>query len=264
MNAEKLLEIQNLAAGYGRRQVLKDISFPVEEGVLTGLLGANGSGKTTLLKAVCHLIPHTGDCRYMGRSLADLSGRERARLISYIPQRSGVRISLPALDVVLMGFYPALGLLEQPSGLQKKQALDALAAAGLSDRAGTDYQTLSEGQKQLCILARAIAEDAPLLLLDEPESALDFSNRHHIMRLLCEMVKKPGKAGLVSLHDPTLALEYCQRLALLKDGVCMDVLTPASDSVSRMEQALSEIYGPLRLKEFTDNEKRRFLILSGL
>lgn len=241
------LEIDSLRAGYGKREVLENVSFRADRGMLTALLGANGCGKTTLLKVLCRQLPFEGSCRFEGTPLNELPPRELARRVSYIPQRSGVGVSLPALEVVLMGFNPVLGLLERPSAAQRQKALEALAAVGLADRAGEDYQRLSEGQKQLCILARTMVEDARLLLMDEPESSLDFCHRHRVMRLLSGLVSNTDKACLVTLHDPALALAYCKRLILLKDGVCVAVLHPEADSLSRMEDALAEIYGPIRL-----------------
>ena len=255
------LEIRRLRAGYGRRTVLEDVSFQTEEGMLTALLGANGCGKTTLLKVLCRQLPHTGGCVLDGKPLETFSRRALARQISYIPQRSGIGISLPVLEVVLMGFNPVLGVLQRPSRAQKNRACEALAAVGLEERAEEDYQRLSEGQKQLGILARAMVEDARLLLLDEPESALDFFHRHQMMRLLSGLAANSGKSGLVTLHDPALALEYCQRLVLLRDGVCVSVLHPASDSVPHMEQALSGIYGPVRLKRIEDMGTPRLVML---
>lgn len=242
-----VLEVERLRAGYGKRMVLRDVSFRVDGGMLTALLGANGCGKTTLLKALCRQLPYDGRCLLGGTSLRDVPRKALARQVSYIPQRSGIGVSLPVLEVVLMGFNPALGLLERPSAAQRNQALEALAAVGLADRAGEDYQRLSEGQKQLCILARTIVEDAPLLLMDEPESSLDFDHRHRIMRRLAALVRDTGKAALITLHDPALALAYCQRLILLKDGVCIAVLHPGSDALADMEAALTAIYGPIRL-----------------
>ena len=254
------LKIEHLRAGYGHRPVLKDVSFQAEKGMLTALLGANGCGKTTLLKVLCRQLPHTGGCVLDGKPLETFSRRTLARQISYIPQRSGIGISLPVLEVVLMGFNPVLGILQRPSRAQKNRACEALAAVGLEERAEEDYQRLSEGQKQLCILARTAVEDSRLLLLDEPESSLDFFHRHKMMRLLSDLVTGSEKAGLVTLHDPALALEYCRRLVLLRDGVCVSVLHPASDNVSHMEQALAEIYGPVRLKWLEDSKKPRLVM----
>lgn len=275
------LWIEHLRAGYGSSQVLKDVSFQAGPGTLTGLLGPNGCGKTTLFRALCRQLPYTGVCICGGQSLTALSGRALAQQISYIPQRTGISISLPVLDVVLMGFNPRLGLLQRPTKSQEARAFEALASVGMADFAAADYQKLSEGQKQLCILARTAVEDAPMLLLDEPESALDFSQRRRMMRLLCGLLDSPGavppdgfyradasasgpaspKTALVALHDPALALEYCHQLVLLRDGVCSAVLYPASDELSHMERALSDIYGPVRLKDFPEDGKRRLVLL---
>ena len=241
------LTVEHLRAGYGKRAVLRDVSFRVDGGMLTGLLGANGCGKTTLLKVLCRQLPYAGSCLMEDTHLNALPRKALARQVSYIPQRSGISISLPVLQVVLMGFNPVLGLLERPSEAQRGQALEALGAVGMADRADEDFQRLSEGQKQLCILARTMVEDARLLLMDEPESSLDFFHRHRIMRLLSGLIAGTGKACLVTLHDPALALAYCQRLILLKNGVCAAVLHPESDSLSHMEAALTDVYGPVRL-----------------
>ena len=108
------LTVHGVTAGYGRQPVINNISFQLEEGRLLGVIGANGSGKTTLLKALCGILPHEGSCTLNGATLERLSPRQIARLISYIPQRSGVSIDISVLDVVLMGFNPQLSLLEHP------------------------------------------------------------------------------------------------------------------------------------------------------
>ena len=181
-----LLEVRGLTAGYGGRQGVRSASFAAEAGELTGLLGANGSGKTTLLKALCGILPHAGSCFVAGQRLEGLGPRQLARVCGYIPQRSGIGVDLTAREVVLMGFNPRLGLLERPGAAMRAEADRALAAAGLAGREEENYQTFSEGEKQLCILARALAGGGRLLLLDEPESALDFRRRYRALALLAE------------------------------------------------------------------------------
>ena len=151
-----MLEVRNLSAGYGKKTILHDISFTLESGTMTGLLGSNGSGKTTLLKSLCGLLPHTGQVTLQGMPLEQLSPRALARRCSLICQRSGISIDISALDVVLMGFNARLGLLEYPGKQMKESARQALAAVGLGGMEERNYQTLSEGQKQLCILARTL------------------------------------------------------------------------------------------------------------
>lgn len=168
---------EGLRAGYGKDPVIEDISFGLEGGELAGVLGANGCGKTTLLKAVCGILPHGGRCVLDGTVLEACPPRQLAKLCSYIPQRSGISIDISVLDVVLMGFNPHLGLLEHPNKSMREAALRILEEIGLGGMEEKNYLHLSEGQKQLCILARTLVSGGQLLLLDEPESALDFRFR---------------------------------------------------------------------------------------
>lgn len=260
MTGESWLRVEGLTAGYGKRQILRDVSFSLDKGTLTGLLGGNGCGKTTLLRTVCQQIPHEGSC-YLGKlRLEESSTRELARHISYIPQKSGIGIALPVLDVVLMGLNPWLGLLERPSRMQREKACRALEKVGMEDQKDRDFQTLSEGQKQLVLLARTILEDTGMLMLDEPDSALDFPNRYRILTILKKMTVGKERAGLLCLHDPVLALEFCDQLLLMKDGMVQSVLCPGRDSLQKMEQALSKLYGPLSLVPCTDRNGDRHLV----
>lgn len=256
-----LFTVQNLSVGYCNHNVLQEVSFHLKEHTLTGLLGNNGCGKTTLIKALCCLLPHTGQGLYQGTPVENLSLRSRSRIISYIPQRSSITISMSVLDVVLMGFNATLGILEHPSNKQQETAFQALEQLGISHLAHTDYLRLSEGQKQLCILARALVEKSPLLLLDEPDSALDFTNRYAILQLLQKEVANRSCAGLLCLHDPALALEFCQQLVLLKDEKCFAILHPATDSVEHMEAALQQVYGPLSLVSCMDAAGKNHLVM---
>lgn len=241
------LEIDRLSCGYGKTPVLQELCFTLEPSSLLGILGANGCGKTTLLKSICNLLPHGGQCTLDGHDLASLSPRQLARICSYIPQRSGIAIDISALDVVLMGFNPKLRLLEYPSAAMKQTARQALKTAGLAGMEERNFQTLSEGQKQLCILARTLVSDARLLLLDEPESALDFGGRYRMLNHVRSWVKSGNRSALVTLHDPQLALNCCDKLLLLRDGQILGTLRPATDSAAKMEPLLQKLYGDLTL-----------------
>ncbi len=238
-----MLEVKNLSVSYGKKQILDGVSFSLEKGTITALLGANGCGKTTLLKALCGIVPYEGERLLEGRDLRGLNAKETARLIGYIPQRSGISIDLTALEVVLMGFDPQLKLLQQPTKTMVERARQVLLQLGMDENA--DYLTLSEGQKQLCILARTMVTEGKLLLLDEPESALDLQNRYEMFALLRGWMG--DRAVLAALHDPQLALQTADRLMLLKDKQVSAVLRPKQDSLETMEQALCEIYGTVRL-----------------
>lgn len=253
--------VADLTAGYGAGPVLAGVSFALEEGRVLGVLGANGSGKTTLLKAICGILPHTGRCLLEGTALEGLPPRQLARLCSYIPQRSGISIDIPALEVVLMGFNPQLRLLEQPTAPMRETARRALALVGLAGREQENYLHLSEGQKQLCILARTLAAGGRLLLLDEPESALDFRYRYHTLDLLRSWAGEGQRAVLAALHDPLLALNYCDDLLILSQGQVRAVLRPASDPLEQMEEQLSAVYGSVSLQRCTGRCGRSQLVM---
>lgn len=258
MNA---FQVKHLCAGYGMRHVIDDLSFSIGEGRIMGLLGANGSGKTTLIKSICGILPHKGECVLEGSRLEGLSARQLARRCSYIPQRSGIGIDISVLDVALMGFNPQLGLLEQPTAAMKQQALFALEQAGLGGMAERNYMQLSEGQKQLTILARTLLSESRLLLLDEPESALDLRFRYRMLGVIRKWVRQDGRFALAALHDPTLALNSCDELLLLKDGQSIGLLCPATDSIGQMEEKLSEIYGRVSLAACTDHSGQKHLVM---
>ena len=251
----------NISAGYGGTNILRNISFTVEKGKLTGILGANGSGKTTLLKAICGILPHSGACALDGLGLEALSPRELARRCGYIPQRSGISIDISALDVVLMGFNPRLGLLEHPSGAMKSAARQALEQVGLAGRESANYQHLSEGQKQLCILARTFVADSQLLLLDEPESALDFRFRYRMLSSIRSWLTEGDRCGVVALHDPTLALNFCDELLLLSGGALIGRICPGTDPLDKMEAMLENIYGNISLLRCQNRSGQEQLVM---
>lgn len=240
--------VNELSAGYGKQNVIRDISFGLDYGILMGVVGANGSGKTTLLKAICGILPHQGTCTLERTVLEKLLPKQIAKLISYIPQRSGISIDISVLDVVLMGFNPRLGLLEHPTKKMRIAALAALEQVGLGGKEEINYLHLSEGQKQLCILARTLVSDSKLLLLDEPESALDFRFRYQMLSLLRKWVALEERSAIVTLHDPALALNFCDKLLLLADDGVLGILEPKTESLDKMERMLSQVYGSISLQ----------------
>ena len=240
-----MLEVKNVSAAYGQNIILDGVSFSLEKGTITALLGANGSGKTTLLKAICGIVPCRGQVTLEQTQLLSLGAKKLANLVSYIPQRSGISIDMTAMEVVLMGFNPQLSLLQQPAASMKEEAAAWLSLVGIEKE--RNYLTLSEGQKQLCVLARTMVSKAKLLLLDEPESALDFQKRYEMFDRLRGWMK--DRAVLAALHDPQLALQMADQLILLKDKKVDAVLHPKTDDRVTMERALSRIYGTIGLHD---------------
>ena len=255
------LSVNHLSAGYCKKNILSDVSFSLEEGRILGVLGANGCGKTTLLKCLCGILPHEGECILLGEKIEKLSARQIAQKCSYIPQRSGISIEISALDVVLMGFNPKLRLLEHPNEEMRRKAKNTLSLVGLGGREDENYLSLSEGQKQLCILARTLISDADLLLLDEPESALDFRFRYQMLTILKNWVSREKRGAVVTLHDGTLALNYCDELLLLSGGSVLGIVCPKEDSFEQMEEMLSKIYGSISLQKCFGKNGREHIVM---
>lgn len=255
-----LLEVSGLSAAYGHRGVLNGVAFAAAPGETIGLLGANGSGKTTLIKAVCGAVPHEGTCRIGGEAAERLPASHMARLCAYVPQHSAVSADLSVLDMVLMGFNPQLPLFGKPSRSMLRRAEEMLAQVGLAGLGEESYLALSEGQRHLCVLARALVSDARLLLLDEPESALDLRARERLHALLTQWTAS-GRTALLALHDPMFALGHCDRLLLLKDGRIAAQLCPRCDALPEMEQALAQLYGPVTLMRAADHQGCEHLVM---
>lgn len=248
-----LLFAEHLCAGYGGPEILHDVSFRIDHGELCALLGANGSGKSTLIRAVCGLLPFRGKCFLEGKELSQLSQRTRAQKISYLSQRSSLSIPLSVMDVVLMGYNPVLGIFQTAGKAKRHRAMEELRRVGMEHLAERDILSLSEGQRQLVMLARTFVRGAPLLVLDEPDSALDFQNRHKVMELLQAQAHEEGRGVLLCSHDANFAMQYADRLLLMKDGkLCSDISMQAC-GCEELQQALSKLYGPITLAEHRGN-----------
>ncbi|MGW1677452.1 ABC transporter ATP-binding protein [Saccharopolyspora sp. NPDC002376] len=228
------LEVRELSAGYRRDTVISGISTTVDTGGWLGIIGPNGSGKSTLLKAIAGLVRHSGEVLVDARPLAQLRRRERARAIGYAPQIPQLPIGLTVTDYVLLGRTPHLGVLgrEGPADLEVVRGLlDRLDLRRLADRA---LATLSGGERQRAVLARALAQRAGVLLLDEPTTGLDVGHAQALLDLVDELRQELGTTVVMTLHDLTLAAQYAQRLLLLDDGgvaaegTPTEVLTPAA------------------------------------
>lgn len=242
-----LFELHDIHVSYGTTEIVHGVSLALEQGELCALLGLNGSGKTTLLRAVCGLIPAQGSCSVCGRPLAGMRERERAKLLSFIPQVSSPIHGKTVMEVLLMGCNPHLRLLESPSAAHRQQAMDALAKLNMEPFAQRPFSKLSQGQKQLIILARTLVQNTPVMLMDEPDSALDFLNRHMVLSQIRNLIRAENRAGLITLHDPNFAMAYCDRLLLLQQGRVAAELNMHTADLQEVRQKLSLIYGKIEL-----------------
>ncbi|HXG35443.1 MAG TPA: metal ABC transporter ATP-binding protein [Dehalococcoidia bacterium] len=192
------IEARNLSAAYGSHTALRDVSFSIERGCLAGLVGPNGSGKSTLLRALLGLHkPYQGEVLLFGQR-----PQSRRSLIGYMPQLEVVDWSFPvtALEVVLMGRFGRLGLLRRPGKTDREIAMEALQKVGMADHAKRQIGAMSGGQRQRVLLARTLAQEAEILLMDEPFAGLDSGTQHDILSLFNQL-SQAGKTLLVATHD---------------------------------------------------------------
>ena len=244
-----LFSLDKVKISYGKNEIVHGVSMDIAKGEFCALLGLNGSGKTTILHACCGFLPMEGSCIAADTECKGLNEKKRARLISFIPQVCSLQGGRTALDVVLMGFNSQLGLLESPSSVHKRAALAAMERLNCAEFAEKDFGALSQGQRQIVILARCIVQDSPVMLMDEPDSALDFVNRTMVLDKVRNVLQSQGRAGLISLHDPNFAMAYCDRLLLMKNGTIGQELTLKDASREEVASALSWIYGEICVLE---------------
>jgi len=207
-----LLEFHDVTVAYGRRPVLWNIDLAIDSPCLYAIIGPNGAGKSTLLKAALGLVPLAGGTvRFFGRPLAAVRRR-----VGYVPQRETVDWDFPVsvMDVVLMGTYPRLGWFRRPGAEDRRVARESLDRVGLADVADRQIGRLSGGQQQRVFLARALAQQADVYLLDEPMAGVDARSQERIFDVLSAL-KRGGKLVVVVHHDLRTAAEWFDAAALV-------------------------------------------------
>ena len=217
-----MLEVQNLGFSYNKVKTINNINFRVQRREFSCLLGANGSGKTTILKCLNGILEKDeGKIQIDKTDLDKLSQREIAQYISMVPQEHSVVFSYRVLDVVTMGATPYLGFGKMPQGEHYNQALNILNKLDIEYLADRQYNQLSGGEKQLVLIARALMQDTGYLIMDEPTSHLDFKNKNLLMREIKKLTRNSSTGVIMALHDPNLAMKYCDRVIIVKNGQIM-------------------------------------------
>ena len=223
-----MLEIKNLVCRYGDKEVIKDISFSVNQGEILGIIGPNGAGKTTLFRAISRVInPVNGQINYQGRDLLAMPLAHRAREIAVLPQLLQIVFPYRVDDFIALGRLPHLGRLESLKNSDKEiinQAIKRTNIEELQDRLITE---VSGGELQRILLAQALAQQPKLLLLDEPTTHLDIGHQVEVMDLIKQLNQQEKLTIMMVLHDLNLAGEYCDRLILMNQGRIHSIGTPA-------------------------------------
>ena len=224
---EPILTLKSIGFRYERRWALKGINFQVNDGEILGVLGPNGSGKSTLLRLMDGLLaPQEGDIYIHERPLASLKRSDLAREIAMVAQENHFRFSFSALEVVLKGRFPHLKRLQFEGERDMEVARNALSATHTLDLAGRPIHELSGGERQRVLIARALAQEPGIILLDEPTAFLDLKYKREIFQLISSLCMEKGLSVVVVTHDIDLAAQYCNRLVMLKEGVVYEMGVP--------------------------------------
>lgn len=235
------LELRDVAFNYEKNSsVLKGVSFTVDEGEILCLLGPNGAGKTTLFKTILGLLrPQKGTILMDGKDILQYSRRQLARFIGYVPQSHVPPFPYSVMDVVLMGRNAHLNNHRTPSEADYRIARESLATLHISYLEDKNYSRISGGERQLVLIARALTQQAELLILDEPTSNLDFGNQVRVLKKIRHLSNQ-GLSIIMSSHFPSDAFQNSSKVALLKDGV-IDKIGAPRDIVT--EENMKKIYG---------------------
>lgn len=244
------IEVKNLSFSYGSRRVLRDVSFAVHSGEYLSVLGCNGAGKSTLFRCILGLQRgYTGEIYINGRSVRRLSSREIAKQIAYIPQNCVPTFQYSVEDVVLMGTTSHLSTFSSPGKAERKTAVWAMEKAGIRGLAKRCFHHISGGERQLVMLARALAQRASVLMMDEPTASLDFGNQTMVLTQ-AKALTEEGYTVIQTTHNPEQSYLFSDRILALQDGKVMkqgspkDVLTQEFvTALYGVDTRISSLYG---------------------
>jgi iron complex transport system ATP-binding protein len=221
-----VIELESLGVRLGGRQIVDGIDATVAAGEWVTLIGPNGAGKTTLLRALAALVPYSGSARVGGDEVSSLSRRELARRLAFVPQTPVLPAAMRVSEYVLLGRTPHVGTFGYESRHDHDAARRALDQLELRTFANRHLATLSGGEQQRVVLARALAQEASLLVLDEPTTSLDVGRQQQVLELVVDLRERRELTVLSAMHDLTLAIQYTDRLALLAEGRVVAVGRP--------------------------------------
>ena len=221
-------------------EVLKGISFNISGGDLVSVLGPNGVGKSTLFRCILGFLPtYSGTISIDGKSLKDMSRKELSHLIAYVPQSSEPVFEYTVKELVLMGMTNRLSIGGSPSKQDEEHVMDVLEQLRIADLAQCSCTQISGGQRQLALLARALVQDAQILIMDEPTANLDYGNQYRVLERISNLGEQ-GYCVIMSTHDPNQAYLHSNRALVIQDG---HILADGAPQKVMTEELLSELYG---------------------
>lgn len=251
-----MLEAQNISINYGVAEVVKDVSFTLEAGKIIAVLGANGAGKTTLLKSLNGGLPTAkGEILLGGKSLKNFSRREIAQKIAVVAQETETKFPVSVLEFVLAGRFAHGNSFGWETESDLQIALNSLKSCDLANYENRSMTRLSGGERQRAVLARALATEAKILLLDEPTANLDLAHQAMMFRLINERCKTSGASAVLITHDLNLASEFADRIVLLKNG---QIAAQGEPQTVLTEENLTNVFAvKVLLDENPASKKRR-------
>ncbi|WP_372752437.1 ABC transporter ATP-binding protein [Labilibaculum sp.] len=257
-----MIKLTNLSCGYGSKVILSDINLCIKEGELTCILGKNGTGKTTFFKTILGLLPALkGEILYNKQIHQQYSTKDIAKLISYVPQAHGTPFPFSVLDVVLMGQYVhTSGFFGKPQKQNIERAMHCIQSLGIEKLTRKNFSKISGGEKQMVLIARAMAQSPKFIAMDEPTANLDMGNRSKVMKL-AHLLTEKGYGVLMNTHLPDQALQFANKVIMLKNG---GVRRMGNPKLVLESNSLSDLYNtPIELVEaFTSNGESRKLLVT--
>lgn len=248
------MSVRNLVQGYGSKTILDDLSFDVDTGEVLALLGPNGSGKSTLIKTICNIMePRSGQILIDETPIEDIDITDLAKIVSYVPQSTAAATYTTVMDTVLLGRKPYVTWSYRQKDID--YALDAMKAMRIIGYSSRDVSDLSGGQRQRVFLARSLAQCPSFFIFDEPTSALDLKHQMNTMIKMREVVHDKGAGMVIALHDINLAMNYSDKVLMLRNGKIFAYGTP-DETIT--EENIRAVYGVE--SRIMEAEGRRFIL----